>query len=111
MKENGKLVTDEGSVTFTGPVSAKPTDKNGHFTDAPVQSTSDTPITSTKITQTLYAEDKSGNRTQLVTNTIKATADYKIENNRVVGSGKVDVTFTNSNTNRVLKLPAPTKFK
>jgi hypothetical protein len=103
--------TQKISRGFKGPISDKPTDKDGKITDAPLGLSSDTPITSATITQTLYSVDVKGVKQELVTNKIEATIDYKIVNNKATGSGKINITFSNSTTKKTLTLSGPKKFK
>ncbi len=110
VSDKGKLETQKGVEKFSGPVSEKPTDKAGNFTDAPIGVSSDTPFTSVKVTQTLYSVGKNGVKQELATNTITATTDYKIVNNKVTGSGRTTVSFSNPTYTKTLTLPRPTKI-
>jgi len=110
VSDKGKLETQKGVAKFSGPVSEKPTDKAGNFTDAPIGASSDTPYTSVKVTQTLYSVGKNGVKQELATNTLTATTDYKIVNNKVTGSGRTTVSFSNPTYTKTLTLPRPTKI-
>ena len=106
----GKLVIDPRSGSIDKPtlVSKKRTGKNGKFTDAPLGERSNTPYTSITIRQTLYSVKK-GVRQELVTNTITATFNWRIEGGRLRGNGTGSVTFTSRGFTRTLPLPAPTR--
>jgi hypothetical protein len=94
--KNGVLEEEVTEGKGGGRVAANPTSSDGTFTDEPLGGSSDGTLTSFEITQTLFVL-KDGQRQDLVTNKLKVTMDHQIdkENNRVAGSGKTTIVFSN----------------
>ncbi len=109
VSENGKLTVEKSTLEYSA--LAGTTDKNGKFTDAPLGYSTDTPLVSFKITQTLYTKDKEGKRQDLVTNTITAASTLAVKNNRVTGSGVLKVSFSNAQTTKNLTIQVPRSLR